>query len=204
MGTFEAATVPVGIESLEAVDLYAWNARVSAALLAPLHICEIVVRNAVSDALEAVYGANWPWSPVFEYSLPAPRLGYSSRADLSNSRFGVATTGKVIPELKLVFWQKMFTRRHDLRLWDGNLRRVMPNLDPAKPISQLRLDIYDSLEQIRFLRNRIAHHEPIFQRNLTSDFLKIGALVEFRCKVTSAWMMRNQEASAILEERGFL
>jgi hypothetical protein len=34
------------------------------------------------------------------------------------------TTGKVIPELKFVFWQKMFTGRHDVRVWDPHLRRV--------------------------------------------------------------------------------
>jgi len=33
-----------------ALALYAWNAEVSAALLAPLHICEVVMRNAAAEA----------------------------------------------------------------------------------------------------------------------------------------------------------
>jgi hypothetical protein len=201
MTTYEAAAGVTGDDDPAALELYAWNAQVSAALMAPLHICEVVVRNAVSDALEAVYGAAWPWSSNFELSLPAPALGYSPRKDLQNARGHQTSAGKVVPELKFVFWQKMFTSRHDVRVWNAHLMRVLPNLDPGKPVSQLRQGIYDSLEEIRRLRNRIAHHEPIFTRNLSGDLQRIFALIELRCKVTSTWMMNNQQASAIIARR---
>jgi len=203
LSTFEAAAVSTGSENYTALDLYAWNARVSAALLAPLHICEVALRNAVSDALENVYGVKWPWSRVFEHSLSAPGVGYSPRKDLQDARRNAISTGKVIPELKFVFWQRMFTERHDVRLWDAHLTRVLPNLDPAKSVGQLRQDIYQEMEQIRRLRNRIAHHEPIFKRELSGDFQRIVTLVEFRCGVTAAWMIQNQDATGILRERGF-
>jgi hypothetical protein len=67
-----------------------------------------------------------------------PLQGYSPRKDLQSPRQAAPTTGKVIPELKFVFWQKMFTSRYDARVWDNHLRRVMPNLDPAKTIPELR------------------------------------------------------------------
>jgi hypothetical protein len=94
----------------------------------------------------------------------------------------------------------MFTSRHDQRLWEPYLRRVMPHLDPAKSVSTLREDIYNDLEQIRSLRNRIAHHEPIFARNLNDDLQKIVALIAARSQETADWMMQNQQASAILQE----
>jgi hypothetical protein len=167
----------------------------------PLHICEVVLRNAVSDALERVYGARWPWSIGFEQSLPAPRLGYSPRRDLQNARTHAATTGKAIPELKFVYWQKMFTGRHDTRVWNTHLLGVMPNLDSSKTISQLRQQIYDDLEKVRELRNRIAHHEPIFTRNLTDDLQRMVSLIEHRCKITAEWMLDNQQASALISAR---
>jgi hypothetical protein len=201
LATYEAAAAVTGDEDPAALTLYVWNAQVAAALLAPLHICEVVVRNAVSDALEIVYGKRWPWSPGFEQSLPASGIGYSPRKDLQNVRGYQTTTGKVIPELKFVFWQKMFTSRYDKRLWKTHLKCVLPNVDPAKPISQSRQNIYDSLEEIRKLRNRIAHHEPIFTRNLTGDLQRIVDLIELRCKLTAAWMMSNQLASEIIARR---
>lgn len=198
MGTYEVEAGVQGDDDLSALILYAWNAQVSGALLSPLHICEVVVRNAVADALEAIYGARWPWSPTFERSLPDPLQGYSPRKDVQSARRAAPTTGKVIPELKFVFWQKMFTSRYDTRVWDQHLRRVMPNLDSAKTIPELRQAIYSDLEKVRLLRNRIAHHEPIFKRALGDDYQIIHALIERRCAVTAGWLDSNQTATAII------
>lgn len=186
VGTYEAATT--GTPQLtSALMLYAWNAQVSAAMLAPLHLCEVVIRNAVADAVASVYGPQWPWSPGFHQSLPNPARGYNPRQDLVAARAGKTTTGKVIPELKFAFWQTMFTSRFDARLWVPHLRVVMPHLDQTKAVGQLRK-----------LRNRIAHHEPIFRRNLGDDFQKIHDLVAFRCGFNAAWMIQNQHAQALI------
>jgi hypothetical protein len=201
MSTYESATVHRIEEESAALDLYAWNAQISAALLAPLHICEVVVRNAVSDVLQIVYGERWPWSHGFEQSLPSPTTGYNPRKDLVSIRLGVPTTGKLIPELNFFFWQKMFTNRYDQRLWNTHLMHVLPNLNPAHSIGLLRHRIYEQLDALRRLRNRIAHHEPIFNRDLLADLQRIVILVEFRCKVTAGWMMANQQASTILKKR---
>jgi hypothetical protein len=183
-----------------ALDLYNWNTQISGAFMAPLHICEVVIRNSISDTLTTVYGPRWPWSPVFEASLSHPPHGYSPRRDLADARRAQPTTGKVIPELKFVFWQRMFTGRHDVRLWDPHLRTVLPNLDPVKTVAQLRAEIYGDLEHVRFLRNRIAHHEPIFRRDLADDLRKIEALIRFRCHLTADWMMQVQQVTSYLTE----
>lgn len=198
MSTYETAMAASATPDIAALDLYTWNAQVSAALLAPLHICEVVVRNAAHDALEAIYGANWPWSSVFEGSLPKPGKGYKPVVDLISVRNTQPSTGKVIPELKFVFWQKMFTGRHDVRLWNMHLRRVFPNLSPALSVAQHRQSIYTDLEQIRMLRNRIAHHEPIFARNLAADYASIIRLIEGRCAVTAAWLGTHQQATPMI------
>lgn len=201
MGTYEAAVRIQSDNDSAALVLYAWNAKVSSALLAPLHICEVVIRNTVSDALEVLYGNRWPWSPTFERSLPDPQLGYSPRRDLQSARRSARTAGKVIPELKFVFWQKMFTGRHDNRIWDHHLYRVMPNLNLSQSVQMLRHSVYQDLEQLRMLRNRIAHHEPIFSRNLANDYKKIHDLVAYRCVVTAKWMDENQQATAVIAEK---
>ncbi|QDQ88948.1 hypothetical protein FMZ60_16090 [Alcaligenaceae bacterium SJ-26] len=56
METYERAVGGDGECNPAALRLYAWNADVSGALLPPLHVCEVVIRNVVSDALAAVYG----------------------------------------------------------------------------------------------------------------------------------------------------
>jgi hypothetical protein len=196
--TYEKAVAATGDLASAAVALYDWNAQLSGSFMAPLHVCEVVVRNAISDALTAVYGDRWPWSLVFQTSLPSPRGGYNPRSDLQSARRHKTTTGKVIPELKFVFWQKMFTARYDERVWDIHLRRVLPNLDAAKTVTELRQKIYADLEHVRLLRNRIAHHEPIFKRDLGVDLDTIATLTSFRCAVTGEWMMSNQWVTSFL------
>jgi len=200
IGTYEVATGTVTDDDPRAIALYAWTAQVSAALFAPLHICEVVIRNAVSDALESVHGPRWPWQTGFILSLPSVQHGYSPRDDLRRVAAAQPTTGKVIPELKFVFWEQMFTLRHDLRLWNTHLKRVFPNHDPAKSISALRRGIYEDLEAIRKLRNRIAHHEPVFTISLSSELGRMIRLVNLRSSLVASWMVSNQSASLLVSQ----
>lgn len=176
----------------QALKLYAWNAQISAAFFVPLHLCEVVIRNAVAEALVATYGANWPWARDFLRSLPNPTHGYSARQDLINIKDKMANTGKVIPELKFVFWEKLLTARFDSRLWDSHLFTVFPNLVTASSVSVQRNELRSLLENVRRLRNRIAHHEPIINRDIETDFKNISLLLNYRCKDTAIWAYKNQ------------
>ena len=199
LSTYENA-VNATKSSYYALDLYAWNAQISSAMLLPLHLVEVVIRNAVADALTQQYGEKWPWSAGFEQSLPA-KGKYNPRSDLISVRQKFNSVGKIIPELKFVFWQKMFTSRFDQRLWQKYLATTFPNR-LVKP-TQLtnRQAIYNGLENIRVLRNRIAHHEPIFNRNLAQDFDLIAQLIHMRCLPTSIWMQQQQQVTLLLNTR---
>jgi hypothetical protein len=196
ISTYETATGALADDDPRAIALYAWTAQVSAALFAPLHICEVVVRNAAADALEAVYGPRWPWNRGFVLSLPTsqPGIGYNPRRDLESVAARQPSTGKVIPELKFVFWQHMFTYRHDARLWNGHLKRIFPNHDSSKTIVELRNALYSDLEAIRKLRNRIAHHEPVITRNLPEDFNRMARLVDQRSTMVASWSLQSRRS----------
>ncbi len=198
ISTYEAAAGTTNSDDPSAIALYAWNAAVSAALMPPIHICEVVIRNAVSEAIEAVHGPRWPWDRGFVRNLHSPHTFYSPRRDLEAVAAQQPTTGKVIPELKFVFWQEMFTARYDARIWHRHLKRVLPLHDPTKTFVALRREIYADLEVIRKLRNRIAHHEPIFRRNLSDDLARVAKLVGLKCQLTESWMLGNQVAESLI------
>lgn len=201
MSTYRNALRSAAPSYEAALELYAWNTAVSAAFLTPLHICEVVVRNAVADALVSTYGERWPWSPAFLRSLPDPKHVYSPRRDLVNATRSTRSTGKAIPELNFIFWQNMFTSRHDERIWNAHLLDILPGLDPQTPTSISRESVYNDLQQIRLLRNRIAHHEPIFRRNLGDDYSKVLTLIRYRCPITADWLEHNQQVTTVLTSR---
>lgn len=169
----------------------------------PLHIVEVVVRNGIDEALTAAYGPEWPWSHSFEQSLPNPKNIYSAQRDLTRARepyTAAKKTSKVIPELRFVFWQNMFTKRHDGRVWDKHLASTFPGL-PGRTLKSNRAKLHTQLESIRRLRNRIAHHEPIIVRNLNDDFQKIIDVISYRCKHTGTWAVANTNAYRLINSR---
>ncbi|MCH4991750.1 hypothetical protein I1A40_06805 [Pectobacterium brasiliense] len=181
------------LQTEKALRLYMWNAQISAAFFVRLHVCEVLTRNAISEVIETVYGDRWPWSIGFERSLPIPIHGYKPKDDLISGRRNQPTTGKVIPELKFVFWQKMLTGRFDTRLWNNHILTAFPHaVAQGLSAAQLRQNLYNDLETVRKLRNRIAHHEPIINRNLLDDFATIKRIIAYRCEHSVEWMQNNQ------------
>lgn len=199
VGTYIAASVNGTHE--EALDLYGWNGQISAAFMLPLHICEVSVRNAAHDAIAAEHGPQWPWNQGFLRSLPDPGVGYSPRGDVIRARLGKTSAGQIIPELKFMFWQKIFTKRHDARLWNAHLFRLFPNHPTGVSVEKLREHIYNSLEAIRLLRNRIAHHEPIFRRNLQAEMSQIENILQLRSLDIADWMMSLENVSGLLGQK---
>lgn len=187
-------------DRVAALRLYCWNMEVSAAFMSPLQMCEVSVRNGIVEAIEAVHGAAWPWSNGFLRSLPVPRVaGHYDPA--SNLRFVAAqfpTVGKVVAELNLAFWEKMMTRGQDQRLWAPHFVRVFPGVPAGLPIPVARNQAHQSLFEIRKVRNRIAHHEPIFARNLREDYGRMRELIAWRRPFVGRWMDKQKQISELL------
>lgn len=191
-----------GNDRNRALQLYQWNLELSAAFVVPLHLLEVSLRNAVVECLVSVHTSNWPWNQGFIRRLPSPSSGYNPTRDLNNvAGMQNPTMGKVVAELKFVFWEKMFTKRHDNRLWNSHIKTVFPNAPSALTSSQVRSKIYDDVIVIRKLRNRIAHHEPIFSRNNQDDYDKIHQLLGWRSLVTADWMHNIQTVTRLILER---
>jgi len=171
-----------------ALELYRWNMELSAAFLVPLQICEVSVRNSIVTAIEATYGANWPLEKGFVISLRNPPWGYSPRRDLTELAAKLPTSGKIVAELKFIFWERMFTRSHDAAIWNPHFRTAFPNADDTKTVQQLRAEGFDKLQKVRDLRNRIAHHEPIFRRSIQEEYQRIRAIVAWTDQTAADWL----------------
>jgi len=190
----------MGNDREKALALYEWNLDLSSALIVPLQVCEVAVRNGIAEAIEHVHGANWPWTNGFIRSLPRPKgkFRYNPANDLQSCAASLPTTGKIIAELKFAFWENIFTVGQDSRIWNAHFRTCFPGAPQGQPIPQCRATAYADLQIIRRLRNRIAHHEPIFMRNIADDYQRIHDMIAWRSQVAAAWMDRKQSVLALL------
>jgi hypothetical protein len=193
MTTYLSATYQ---NQTKALELYIWNSQVSAALLVPMHIFEILIRNAVAEIFELQFGHQWPWQRSLERTLPQK---YRDELIKAREKRGINNrTSKVIPELTFNFWQQMFVSRYNQQFWKPHLHSLFPNAPANMPCDQLRGSIFNDLDTIRKLRNRIAHHEPIINQNIYSVMNKIERLTYYRCEVTSSWANQHYQVRNLL------
>lgn len=146
-----------------ACALYLWDMAVGSAFLPWLNITEIILRNQIHHVLCMVHGTQWPWSDGFERTLPTK--GFNPREILQKARNKhrqSLETGKVVADLSFAFWQHLLTKKYVAPLWNKHLYHAFPNLDKNISVTDNLSRIYSQIEQIRALRNRIAHHEPVY------------------------------------------
>ena len=88
-----------------------------------------------------------------------PNTSHSKRAKDRRKRI-VVSEGKVIAELTLFFWKRLYGPEYEQTLWRTTLKRTFPH----KALKRAAIAI--QLEQIYQSRNRLAHHEPVLHKTV--------------------------------------
>lgn len=175
--------------------LYQYNLQLSMAFFECISICEITVRNTVDEILQAEYGKEWAFNMQFERTIPNKQ-----RAELIKARSKQGSTEKIIPELNFVFWQNMFAKRFD-NLWFKYLPYILCDNANQNDFSAIRTKIHNDLDVIRKLRNRIAHHEPIFnQKDLLATYGATMGVISLFSSDTAKWLAEFERVSEIIKQ----
>jgi hypothetical protein len=196
LGPYElAAGGPEG-----ALALYEWNIAISGAFYESLQSLEVVLRNTVDEQLTRLHAR--AGRPGFWYHDPAGLLELHRRVDIASARARVRQTGnaetpgQVVAELMFGFWRYLLSRRYEQSLWTPAVRHGFPHLRP-----QRRRAIYDRVERLNRLRNRIAHHEPIHGRDLAADYGDMLFVIRAICPATGSWIDRTSHVTRTLATR---
>lgn len=190
----------VGGDLEPAVELYTWNAEVAAAFFEVLGHLEVVLRNALHEELSSWHASNRRRGLWFDD--PARLLDERRRADIDTARARLLrdgkteTPGKVVAELSFGFWRFLLDRRYQNTLWAQALRHAFPFLVP-----QRRQSVYQPVERLTRLRNRIAHHEPIHHLKLAEHHDDVLRLAGFIDPALEAWLSRVSRVPAMLAGR---
>ncbi|MBC2637512.1 MULTISPECIES: Abi family protein [unclassified Rhodococcus (in: high G+C Gram-positive bacteria)] len=198
-----------GNDRTRALELYEWNAKLSAAFLHDLNHFEVALRNAYDRLLVAATlpgDKHWTDRSTTQHLFPPhvrvnQRTGKSTDANRTprdmigkaRSAAGSANPGKIVAELMFGFWTYMTSDLHEKTLW-------VPHLHKAFPAHTDRNKIHDTLGDLRDFRNRVAHHEPILQapENRRRQLVRAMRLV---CPDAIDHFNTHSEVSAILAKR---
>ena len=175
----------------------------SAAFYGPLQGLEVALRNAMHRQLDRCYGARW-------YDNPAARFDMGCRGRIAAAKEEVVRDGhsvtpcRVLATLSFGFWIALLgsggrvdstgrKANYEMTLWRPALRGAFPFRTPLT-----RKQAHGPLDDLRKLRNRIAHHEPIFARRLSRDYEIILEVTGWISPATQAWIERCSRVSTLL------
>lgn len=159
--------------------LYTYNVQLSAALYGPLHMQEVALRNVADRCLTQVYGANWLDDPTVLVTAYQAGCVANARQTLQQAK-KTGTHSQIIAELNFGFWSSLFGRQSH-HLWQG-LRPIFQ----AKGVQ--RGIIAGELHDLRQLRNRVAHYEPIVALPLAQRYASITTLTGWLSPSAAAWI----------------
>lgn len=171
--------------------LYDWNAQVSAAFFESIHYLEVGLRNAMDRQSSAHLGSTW-LSPTS--GLLTPRSRQAVTVAFRRAGGGTAPHGKVVAELPFGFWWSLLADEYNRRLWQPVLRFAFDG--PVR-----RRTLHSELDEIRRLRNRIAHHEPVHSRDLDGDLARLLDIAHRIGPALGAHIAETSRIGAVLAAR---
>jgi hypothetical protein len=178
-----------------AVELYSLNARISEALYIPIHGLEIALRNRIHTVMTAAEGERW-----FETDgrLAAPHQQDQLATAIAEIEEAgkEASAGRIVAALTFSFWTAMLSPAYE-NLWRTTLNRIAETEEgkrlPRKSFSR-------PLTQIRLLRNRTAHHEPILHWNLVKHHGNILQLTRWLSPGVHHWVASIDRFDVVIGE----
>lgn len=170
----------------DALARYLWNGALAIALQVSLHALEVTLRNAIYDASKTLVAERFrrrryvridSWldaEPTF--LMPNERDAVERAKERLGSDRRTWTAGHLVAKLTLGFWVALCRKPYDVsradgpRLWPKLLPMVFPYRPPEV---DGREALYLRLEEIRELRNRAAHHDPLWDRDTVGAHARV-------------------------------
>ena len=156
-----------GNDTRRAMTLYRYNLKLSQEMFTLISCFEVSLRNKINKEMVAIFGNDW----LRDFILPGGRFDTDPRVDGTRKIIKKAYEGlirshnyshtKLLAEMEFGVWKFMFNN-----VQYRMVNRCLLNIFPNKPTStaQHQYDntfVFNDLNVINTIRNRIAHHEAI-------------------------------------------
>nr|WP_146077535.1 Abi family protein [Clavibacter michiganensis] len=186
-------------------ELYATDMRLSAAAFKALNMCEIVMRNAMDRELRKWnakngYGEWWTLDPAGLlkgcFINDADDLEKARRkATKALSTHGrVITHDDVVAQLSFGAWRYLLPPNNPHlakeKIWEEALEGAFPSHRGT------RAALVKSAAIAYDLRNRVAHHEPVFHLDLQAKRRNIKDLIDAVSREARTWFIANDTFTA--------
>ncbi len=162
-----------------ALHLYVRNTELSEALYGVVQGLEVLLRNATHRELSKGFGVE-SW---YEFAS----LRDFERNDIEEARAKIesrmlaVTPGRMVAELTFGFWVNLYSNFYEGELWIKHLKTLFP-------AGIARKTLHQRLDELKRLRNRIAHHETLIKRSVDVDYANLMETAGWISPTTRNWI----------------
>lgn len=164
---------PANGSDLEMVVNYFFNIELSEALYPSLQAFEVALRNSIHQAFTQHFGTEFWFNTPGLYPPPPPpetvpwqEEAVQAARDNLTAHKKQHDAGRIVAELHLGYWNSLFNRPFAEKLWLLNQGALLTQVFPhATRSQQVPRHLEKRITRIRFLRNRVMHFEPIWNRH---------------------------------------
>lgn len=156
-----------GNDSRKAMTLYRYNLRLSQEVFTMLSCFEVTLRNSIDIHLRTRFGSDWLRDSIQIGGIFDTRRLINTANIIRGGYRRLQELGKpyshsgLVSEMEFGVWKHMFAREQ-FAATGRSLLSIFPNKPTSTPTQQYNHTyIFNELDKINTLRNRIAHHEPI-------------------------------------------
>jgi hypothetical protein len=188
-------------KDFDAIMLYRWNTLVSQSLYTYLQAWEICLRNKLNAFLMWKYNDKWPFDDAracrnFK-SDDIKRVQEAVTRQKSQRNTQFPSTSSIVSDLSAGFWVSQLSRRYSVPYsWQHNIKRIFPN-----DSTMTEIEAREICDDLLKLRNRIAHHEPIFHLPLDELHQKLSKIILAMCEATSIFAINTCNFEDVWKQR---
>lgn len=182
-----------------ALELYQWNAELSAACFELMAHLEVLIRNAIDDRLhkymnETTRGIPWFLMPISkgeaQTKISASIVSTRERLRAQNKEI----RAQIIANLSFGFWTNLLGTQHE-QLWRDALHSSFP-LSSGK-----RKDVAAALNNLRLFRNRLAHPDSLLAVDVPFQLRKMLLVAGWIDAAASDWLHGIERVSETYSRR---
>ncbi len=175
-----------------ALKLYCWNLGLCQSLYWPLHAFEVSLRNAMADLMADQYRDDW-YEQIASFSTSRSPKPNNEAAQVEKTKRKLDEDGlayghdNIVAATSLGFWQGLLKLEYQDKLWRPLFSNIFEMID--------REETYRKVNQIKRLRNNVAHYEPVFvflpkveKRVLFKDYKLMLKMIRWICPNTAQWV----------------
>lgn len=191
-----------GGNTRKAMTLYRYNLQISQEMFTIVSCFEVALRNAIDHKLTTNLGNDWLRDSIMPGGVFTQPLLRKTRDIIAFAHKKLQqshsyTHYKLLAEMEFGIWKYMFSPIQ-YRVTGRNLLTIFPNKPKSsREIQYNQTYIFNELDKVNSLRNRIAHHETICFASNTSQ-INTSYVINIYTKIKTLFFWMGIDSNSLL------